>query len=84
MRSSRRFTADPALCPDDARFDPVVGVASFPPPEVPSLVGTMTRSDFSCAVCLSRLFASSGIPLPAVAGMDGSSGDLRGCRIIDV
>ena len=82
MRSRRVFTVFLALCPDGARNDRGVGVASFPPPELPGFTGTTTRSDFSCAVCLSRLFASSGIPVPAENGRGRSAGDLKGCRFI--
>jgi len=65
----------PALCPANARFDPRIGVAAFPPPELPGFDGTMQRSDFPAAICLPRLFDLSGILVLA----NKSRWDLTGC-----
>ena len=63
----------PALRPDDACVVDVASVAPFPPPELPGFTGTMARSDFSDAICLSRLFASAGIPGPTLPSVSGTS-----------
>jgi hypothetical protein len=80
-RTVRALLADPgalvrpALCPANARFVPRVGVAAFPPPELPGFHGTMQRSDFPAAICLPRLFDLSGILVLA----NKSRWDLTGC-----
>lgn len=60
-RSRRVCTVSPPLSADGALLERRAGVASFPPSELPDFIGTTTRSDFPVAVCLSRLFDSSGI-----------------------
>ena len=82
MRSSRVLTGGPPLRADDARNDRVACSAPFPPPELPGFVGTMALSDFSDAVSVPRLFASSRLPGPPRKKRSRSVGDLKGCDVI--
>ncbi len=80
MRTRRAATVDPPLCADDERAERSDGPAPFPPPELPGFAGTMGQSDFPIAVCLSRLFGSSGILVGDDLVVDKSDEDLPGCR----
>ena len=82
MRSSRVLTGGPPLRAADARNDRVACSAPFPPPELPGFVGTMALSDFSDAVSVPRLFASSRLPGPPRKKRSRSVGDLKGCDVI--
>ena len=76
MRASRAATVSPPLRADDERVTRRDGSVPFPPPELPGFTGTMGRSDFPTAICLSRLCGSSGI----LADRSGTPSGSKSCE----